>query len=115
MSKNLNVGRLLDFYGDLLTQKQYAAVDMYYNDDFSLAEVADENNISRQGAYDLIHRAEALLCDYEDKLGLLRKFAKIKADTDKISGYVNDIEKLLPKCDEIGKIRRSLSEISDEL
>ena len=73
--KNLNIGYLLDFYGDVLTERRRDALDFYYNNDMSLAEVAEELSISRQGARDLIKKAEEELVFYEEKLGLAKKFA----------------------------------------
>ena len=73
--KNLNIGYLLDFYGDVLTERKRDALDFYYNTDMSLAEVAEEMQISRQGARDIIKKAEDELLFYEEKLGLAKKFA----------------------------------------
>ena len=73
--KNLNIGYLLDFYGDVLTERRRDALDFYYNNDMSLSEVAEELNISRQGARDLIKKAEEELAFYEEKLGLAKKFS----------------------------------------
>lgn len=72
--KNLNVGFLLDFYGDVLTERKKDALDFYYNDDMSLAEIAEEMQISRQGVRDIIKKAEEELFFYEEKLGLAKKF-----------------------------------------
>lgn len=73
--KNLNIGYLLDFYGDVLTDRRRDALDFYYNDDMSLSEIAEEMGISRQGVRDLIKKAEEELLFYEEKLGLAKKFA----------------------------------------
>lgn len=73
--KNLNMGFLLDFYGDVLTERKRDALDFYYNDDMSLSEVAEELGISRQGARDVIKKAEDELLFYEEKLGLAKKFS----------------------------------------
>ena len=73
--KNLNMGYLLDFYGDVLTERRRDALDFYYNDDMSLSEIAEEMGISRQGVRDLIKKAEEELNFYEEKLGLAKKFA----------------------------------------
>lgn len=70
MSKNLEIGILLDIYGKLLTDKQYDVLDLYYNDDLSLAEIAEQYDISRQGVHDSIKRGEELLLNYESVLGL---------------------------------------------
>ena len=70
MSKNFEVSVLLDLYGKLLTEKQYDMLDFYYNDDFSLAEIAEHYDISRQGVHDSIKRGEELLLNYEKVLKL---------------------------------------------
>ena len=72
--KNLNMGYLLDFYGDVLTERRRDALDFYYNNDMSLSEIAEEMGISRQGVRDLIKKAEEELFFYEEKLGLAKKF-----------------------------------------
>ncbi len=91
MGKNLNIGMLLDFYGELLTDKQSDAVDFYYNQDFSLAEIADEMKISRQGARDLIKRGENQLLDLEEALGLVERFSKINSELLSIEKSCEDI------------------------
>lgn len=70
MSKNFEISVLLDLYGKLLTEKQYDMLDFYYNNDFSLAEIAEHYDISRQGVHDSIKRGEELLLDYEKVLKL---------------------------------------------
>ena len=72
--KNLNIAFLLDFYGDVLSERKRAVLDAYYNDDLSLAEIASDLGISRQGVRELIKKAETELFFYEEKLGLARKF-----------------------------------------
>ena len=76
--KTLRMTLLFDFFGDLLTEKQHEYFDLYYNEDLSLAEIADEIGISRQGVRDLIKKAEEELNNLEDKLGLVRKFEEAK-------------------------------------
>ena len=65
---------LFDFYGDVLTDRQKEFYDLYYNEDLSLGEIAENYNISRQGVRDVIVRAEATLTDLEDKTGLIKRF-----------------------------------------
>ncbi len=72
--KDLNIGLLLDFYGEVLTERRRDALDFYYNDDMSLSEIAEEMGISRQGVRDLIKKAEEELAFLEEKLGLQKKF-----------------------------------------
>ena len=65
---------LFDFYGDVLTDRQKEFYDLYYNEDLSLGEIAENYNISRQGVRDVIVRAEATLTELEDKTGLIKRF-----------------------------------------
>ena len=76
--KDLNMGYLLDFYGELLSERKRIVMDMYYNEDFSLAEVAEEIGISRQGVRDIVKKAEEELSFYEEKLGLAQKMSKVE-------------------------------------
>ena len=78
MAKDLSISYLLDFYGQMLTDKQREVTEFYYNDDLSLAEIADHCHITRQGVRDSIKRAEAQLREYEEKLGLARRFVEIR-------------------------------------
>ena len=68
MAKNMEISLLFDFYGDMLTEKQRDVVELYYNDDLSLAEIAENEGITRQGVRDSIKRAEAQLLEMEDRL-----------------------------------------------
>ena len=77
--KNLNVGYLLDFYGELLPERKRTVLEMYYNEDYSLAEIAEEIGISRQGVRDIIKKTEADLFFYEEKLGLAKKLLRVEA------------------------------------
>ena len=65
---------LYDFYGDMLTDRQKEFYDLYYNEDLSLAEIAENYGITRQGVRDVIVRAEATLTELEDKTGLIKRF-----------------------------------------
>lgn len=65
----LEMTLLYDFYGELLTERQRMCFDLYYNQDLSLAEIAQELQVSRQGVYDNLSRAEAALRNMEEKTG----------------------------------------------
>ena len=73
-TKDLSVAYLLDFYGDVLSERKRSVLDDYYNNDLSLSEIAQELGISRQGVRDLIKKAEEELKFYESKLGLAQRF-----------------------------------------
>ena len=83
--KNLNIGYLLDFYGDLLSDRKRLVMDMYYNEDLSLAEVAAEIGISRQGVRDLIKKSEDELQTYEEKLRLAARLQAVEQQTERLS------------------------------
>lgn len=70
MIERARLAYYVDFYGDLLTDKQRQAIDLHVNEDFSLSEIADEMGSSRQAVHDLIQRSSHKLLEYEDKLGL---------------------------------------------
>ena len=70
MDKKLETSDLLDIYGELLTEKQRDMLELYYNDDLSLSEIAEHYEISRQGVHDSIKRGEETLEEYEKILGL---------------------------------------------
>ena len=75
---------LFDFYGELLTERQKEFFDLYYNEDLSLAEIAENEGITRQGVRDSIKRAEAQMLEMEERLGLARRFRKLGADIEEI-------------------------------
>ncbi|TSB46381.1 putative DNA-binding protein [Alkalicoccobacillus porphyridii] len=74
LDKTLRMNYLFDFYHSLLTLKQREYMSQYYLDDFSLGEIAEQFEVSRQAVYDNIKRTEAMLEEYENKLRLLEKF-----------------------------------------
>ncbi|SFD81273.1 hypothetical protein SAMN05216238_104192 [Lentibacillus persicus] len=76
LEKTTRVNYLFDFYQPLLTPKQQNYMDMYYREDYSLGEISDLLNVSRQAVYDNIRRTESMLESYEKKLGLYDKFQK---------------------------------------
>lgn len=70
---------LLDYYGALLTEKQKTYFDLYYNQDLSLAEIAESEGISRQGVYDAVSRAEAVLRDMENATGCVTRSLRLRS------------------------------------
>ena len=78
MEKIIEQGFLYDFYGELLTEHQKKIYeDVVYND-LSMAEIAQENGISRQGVHDMVRRCDRILQEYEDKMHLAERFVKVK-------------------------------------
>ena len=75
---------LLDFYGELLTERQRLCFDLHYNEDLSLSEIAEQCGISRQGVWENIRRAESAMQDIEAKTGLVRRFEENRSALEKI-------------------------------
>ncbi len=92
--KTLLMTMLLDFYGELLTEKQRSCFWMHYNEDFSLAEIAEVMEISRQGVRDLIVRAEATLTETENKLGFIKRYREQRAAIEKMQFELDELLKL---------------------
>ena len=82
MAKNLEIALLFDFYGDMLTEKQRDVVELYYDNDLSLSEIAENEGITRQGVRDSIKRAETQLLEMEERLGLARRFREMRQNAD---------------------------------
>ena len=80
----LEMTLLYDYYGDLLTERQRSCVDLRYNQDLSLAEIAQELGVSRQGVFDNLSRAEALLRNMEEKTGCVRRALQARKAVSKI-------------------------------
>lgn len=85
--KRLWLNRLFDFYGPLLTEKQREIFSLYYEDDSTLEEIAEEKGGSRQSVFDLLKRTEAAMLRYEQKLGLSEKY---RAQMELITKLIHD-------------------------
>jgi len=83
---------LFDFYGELLTERQREFFDLYYNEDLSLSEIAENSGISRQGVRDVIVRAEAAMQEVEDKTGLIRRFYQMQQHIADIESAVQELK-----------------------
>ena len=92
MAKNLEISYLLDFYGEMLTQKQRDVMEQYYNDDLSLSEIAENFGITRQGVRDGIKRAEQQLLEMEERLGLAKRFRSVQEELTQICDHALQIE-----------------------
>ena len=85
---------LYDFYGDLLTPRQKEFYDLYYNDDLSLAEIAENYDITRQGVRDTIVRAEKTLEEIEEKTGLIQRYHRTRATAASLRDLCGQIQAL---------------------
>ncbi len=101
---------LYDFYGELLQASQQRVVELYVNEDLSLAETAELLGISRQGVRDSLSRAQRKLCEFEEKLGLLKAYQKRRERNDEIREILDII-----KSDSEQRVYPLLDEINDLL
>lgn len=92
MEKNVKVSILCQIYGKLLTEKQYEVLNDYYNNDLSLSEIAENNNITRQAVRDVIKKGEIKLFEYEEKLAIMEKTLKTEKQIQNILSELSEIE-----------------------
>lgn len=90
MEKIVEVAVLFDYYGKLLSKKQYNVVDQYCNEDLSLKEIAELNGISKQGISDILNRSEKKLMLYENELKIISKFENINLALKEINSLISD-------------------------
>ncbi|MFZ7132072.1 MAG: YlxM family DNA-binding protein [Eubacteriales bacterium] len=95
VDKYIEISLLYDFYRELLSQRQKSIVEYYYNDNYSLGEIAEKINISRQGVFDTLKRGEELLYEYDKKLQLKDKYQSnsklLNAAMDKVRCCIEQI------------------------
>ena len=118
MAKNLEISLLLDFYGEMLTEKQRGVVELYYNEDLSLSEIAAHSLITRQGVRDSIKRAEGILLDLEERLGLAKRFRRIQDGLDRITVDAREISSFNSRhgaFSEIGKMAAEIAAIASTI
>ncbi len=90
MAKDLEMGYLLDFYGEVLTDKQHEMLRQYYNDDLSLSEIGENFGITRQGARDAIKHGETTLRELEQKVGFAARYRKVQQTLELLEQMVVD-------------------------
>jgi len=91
-SEMCEIGMLLDFYGSLLTENTREVMDMHFNRDMSLGEISESLGISRQGAHSFVNRGKELLYEYEEKLGMLAKFRKLKDELENLQSDMDELD-----------------------
>jgi predicted DNA-binding protein YlxM (UPF0122 family) len=90
VEKNLEMSYLLDFYGEVLTDKQREMLHQYYNDDFSLSEIGENFGITRQGARDAIKHGESTLLELEQKVGFASRYRRVQQTLEELEQMVID-------------------------
>lgn len=114
----MEIGLLMDFYGQLLTERQYEILDLHYNNDYSLGEIAENLKISRQGVFDNLKRGKNALYNLEEKLGLVKRFLDQKKSIEEIKAKIDCIDMELETnrtCDAMDRVRADIKLIKSKL
>ncbi len=93
MENNVKISILNQIYGKLLTQKQYEIIDDYYNNDLSLSEIAENNEITRQAVRDILKKGEKKLFEYEEKLMFMKRMLNQEKRIEKVLAELTKIQK----------------------
>lgn len=109
LDKVLRIGLLFDFYGALLTDKQQRCLELHYLNDLSLAEIADEFNVSRQAVHDILRRAEQLLIEYEEKLKLVERSQRQHQTIQQVYDLIGDLPANLRQLPQISQALEKLA------
>ena len=112
MEKNVEISVLCQLYGKVLTEKQYEVLDDYYNNDLSLSEIAENNNITRQAVRDIIKKSENKLYELEKNISLMKKILNEEKIVNKIQNQLSEIENLTSSDK---KITNKIQDIRKEL
>ena len=111
MEKKIELGMLCEIYGNLLTKKQKEVINDYANQDLSLTEIAENNNITRQAVNDIVKKGETKLLEYEQKLGIMKK----QLETEKqIQNILSELSKITDNSSD-KKVERILNSVRKEL
>ena len=111
MEKHVEISMLCQIYGKLLTEKQYEFINDYYNNDLSLSEIAENNNITRQAVRDIIKKGENKLFEYEEKLLFMKRMLNQEKQIQEILVELSKIEETSSD----KKIEKILNNIRKEL
>ena len=93
IKKKVEISMLSEYYGSLLTKKQYTFLNDYYNNDLSLSEIADNNKITRQAVRDIIKKGEKKLFEYEEKLQFMKRTLNQEKKIEKALAELTKIQK----------------------
>lgn len=106
--KMIEINMLYDFYGKLLTARQKEILRLYYEENYSLSEIAETLGISRQGVHDTIKKAEKALHGYESRLGLVQKFGVTE---EAITAIDLEIDRLIKENSQNDRLAEGLQKI----
>ena len=106
----IETGWLLAFYGPLLTERQRELLLLSCEEDMSLAEIAQQAGVSRQGVHDILHRATQQLYEFEDKLGMLSRFRRMQDGLDGLLSFLNDIQGAASQ-EQVAAVKQKIAEL----
>lgn len=109
MDKVIMMTLLYDFYGPLLTERQQRFIELYYGNDYSLGEIAENYGVSRQAVHDTLKRAESILTNYENKLGLIDKFLAQRNKLAEVARLLEETQEASPQ--QLARARKVLQEL----
>lgn len=118
VAKDLKITLLYDFYGQLLTEKQREAIELYYQEDLSLGEIALNTGVTRQGVRDNIKRAEAQLLELEEALGLAARFSELGQKAGQIAAWAAEIGRINRRQNgspEVGRLAGEIEQMAGQL
>lgn len=113
MEKNVKISVLNEFYGRLLTKKQYEMIEDYYNRDLSLSEIAENNEITRQAVRDILKKGEKKLFEYEGKLQLMKKAERKEKQIQKVLEVLDEISEMNSDQKRMEKIENMRKELQN--
>lgn len=111
MEEKVKIGILFGIYGKLLTEKQYELLNDYYNNDLSLSEIAENNNITRQAVNDVINKGKNKLIEIEEKLSFMEKILNQEKEIKKIINELEKAENGTLNKNQIQKIKKELEQL----
>ncbi len=113
IQSRIETGWLLDFYGPLLTQRQQELLRLSCEEDMSLAEIAQQEGVSRQGVHDILHRATQQLYQLEEKLGMLQRFRRMQFGLDGLLNFLNGV-KGSASPEQVAAVKQKIAELLKE-
>lgn len=110
IQKKIETGWLLDFYGPLLTERQQELLRLSCEEDMSLAEIAQQEGVSRQGVHDILHRATQQLFQLEEKLGMLQRFRRMQVGLDGLLMFLNGVKGTASQ-EQVAAVRQKIADL----
>ena len=110
IQRKIETGWLLDFYGPLLTERQQELLRLSCEEDMSLAEIAQQEGVSRQGVHDILQRATQQLYQLEEKLGMLKRFRQMQYGLDSLLAFLNGVQGAA-SAEQVAAVKQRIAEL----